>query len=134
MNIRLLQYDDYFKGYMDLLYQLSHFEYKITFEQFKHYVDSKSCIIKVIEHGNKIICAGSLFVIDKLHCNPYAQIEDVVVDKSYRRKGLGKMIIQDLVSAGRPYYKTVLNCVDENVEFYLSCGFVKSGSQMKYTV
>jgi len=134
MVIRFLQYDDYFKGYMELMYQLSHYEHNITPDQFKMYLDNNKNIIKVLEHDNKIIGAGSLFVMDKLHCNPYAQIEDVVIDKNYRRQGLGKKIIQDLVETGRPYYKIVLNCIDENVDFYISCGFTKSGSQMKYIV
>jgi len=134
MKIRYIQPNDYNKGYLDLLYQLSQYKSNINYDDFKSYIDqNKNMIIKVIEVDNKIIGAGSLFILNKIHCNPIGQIEDVVIDQNFRIQGFGKLIISNLVKEANIYncYKIILNSHSENYKFYKSCGFEKSGFQLK---
>ena len=53
--------------------------------------------IIVIKLYDKIIGAGTIFKINKLHNNPIGQIEDVIINSEYRNKGLGKNIIEKLI-------------------------------------
>ena len=58
-----------------------------------------------------------------------AHIEDVVVDQSTRGTGLGAKLIKALVDIARQTQcrTAVLNCKEDNVGFYLKCGFVRTG-------
>jgi glucosamine-phosphate N-acetyltransferase len=83
----------------------------------------------------KIIGCGSFFILNKVHTNPIGQIEDVVIDKNYRGLGYGKLLIDFLVKFGKEKttcYKIVLNCTQENLEFYHKCGFKEIANQCKY--
>jgi glucosamine-phosphate N-acetyltransferase len=109
-------------GYLDLL------EYKYSWN-FKK--DPKR-IIKVVEQDGKLVGAGTLFILEKLHCNPIGQIEDVVVSEEYRGQGYGKRIVSHLVEIAKNFgcYKIILNSHYHNVDFYIKCGFTKEGVQM----
>lgn len=56
-------------------------------------------------------------------------IEDVVVDETYRGKGIGKSLINRLVREAKSQgcYKVVLNCVPDLRKFYEQCGFTDDG-------
>ena len=132
ITIRHIDSNDY-NGYLELLFELSQYKHNIDKLSFDNLLTNKNCIILVIEFDNKIIGAGSLFILNKLHCNPFGQIEDVVIKKEYRHLGLGKKIINQLVSIGKTKncYKIVLNCLKNNIEFYNKCGFIEAGFQFK---
>lgn len=121
-----LNQNDY-NEYVKLLFQLSHFDWN------GEYQDVPNRIIRVFKLNGEIIAAGSLFILNKLHCNPIGQIEDVVVSEKYRRNGYGKIIIKDLISIAKTMkcYKIVLNTLKHNEEFYNSCGFECVASQFK---
>ena len=61
-----------------------------------------------------------------------AHIEDVIVDNTYRGKGLGKMLVQKCIDYAQKLdcYKIILNCSDENIPFYEKCGFSKKENEM----
>ena len=83
---------------------------------------------------NKIIGAGTIFKLIKLHNNPVGQIEDVIITESYRKKKLGKLLIKELVRIAInefKCYKVILNCLDKNIGFYLKCGFKVVGAEMR---
>jgi hypothetical protein len=52
-------------------------------------------------------------------------VEDVVTDKSVRGRGIGKVLMEALLSLSRHFhcYKTVLDCDEKNVPFYAQFGF-----------
>jgi len=138
MIIRNIEQNDYDKGYMNLMKQFTNFDYNISKEQFTDYLhrNHKHIRIIVIEDNGIIIGAGSIFKLEKLHNNPVGQIEDIIIDKRQRGKGYGKAIVERLVDIGKnefKAYKIILNCLDENIEFYNKCGFKLVGNEMKLT-
>ncbi len=56
----------------------------------------------------------------------------MVTDIDYRGQNLGRLIIETLKEIGRSKgcYKVILDCVEENIPFYVKCGFVQSEVRM----
>ena len=95
MEFRNLEINDYYKGYLDLLSQLTEVNKEnITFEKFSNFIKnlSNNHKIIVIIHDNKILASGTLLIEDKvIHgISKVGHIEDVVVDCESRGFGLGK--------------------------------------------
>lgn len=62
------------------------------------------------------------------NCKSIGYIEDIVIDKDFRRRGYGNFLIQEIVKEARKLncYKVVLQCNPDKYEFYESCGFVSN--------
>lgn len=138
LSITEITDEDYNNGYMNLMYEFSNYKKDIMNECFKKYISNRDnvriLVIRDIE--NKIIGAGTIFKLEKLHNNPIGQIEDVIITETYRNFGLGKIIIEHLINIGLndfKCYKVILNCLDKNIKFYEKCNFSISGVQMKYS-
>lgn len=137
-KIRKLEKNDY-KNYLGIMFEFTNYKYDITIERFNNEIDEMEKVglkeIIILEHNHEIIGAGTIFKLTKLHNNPIGQIEDVIITEKYRKLGLGKLIINKLVDIGinnMKCYKIILNCLDNNVEFYQKCGFDNVGNEMKY--
>ena len=132
-----LSYTDYYNGYLDLMYEFSNYKKEVSYEDFKKYIDTDKIKIIVIYDSNnlnKIIGAGTIFKLEKLHNKPVAQIEYVIITENYRKYGLGKLLVDKLINIGiNEYkcYKVILNCLDKNIGFYEKCNFFISGVQMR---
>ena len=125
------------KEYLHLLKQLTFYDYEIEDYEFaKRYILNQNNLkVFVILEDNKLVAAGSIFKLEKLHNNPIGQIEDVVVNEEFRGKGYGKKIIETLTEYGIKKwncYKIVLNSLEKNLKFYEKLDFVSSGFQMKF--
>jgi len=136
--IRELLIDDFYNGYPELMYEFTSYSHITSFEKFKNDINESknNCKILVIcnMQTNKIIGAGTIFKLIKLHNNPVGQIEDVIITESYRKKKLGKLLIKELVRIAInefKCYKVILNCLDKNIGFYLKCGFKVVGAEMR---
>ena len=130
---------DYYNGYLEIMYEFSACSKKeISCEDFQKYIDMEYVKIMVIYdnvNNKRIIGAGTIFKLDKLHNQPVAQIEDVIITEEYRKYGLGKRLIEKLVEIGLQEfncYKVILNCLDKNIGFYEKCNFYISGQQMRH--
>ncbi len=137
MDFRHIESSDYYKDYLLLLEQLTIVEKeKINYEQFKIFVESLSNnhIIIVIEDNNKIIGSGTLLIENKVIHNmgSVGHIEDIIIHNNYRKLGLGKKIIDELVniSIKANCYKIILDCSEKNSNFYEKSGFTKKEIQM----
>jgi glucosamine-phosphate N-acetyltransferase len=138
MEIRNLQSDDYNKNYLDLLNQLSLLNKKnILYNDFNNFIEelnNKNHIIKVIELNNKIVASGTLYIENKIIHNlgKVGHIEDIIVDINIRGKSLGKQIVKHLIhlSENNGCYKTILNCNENNINFYEKCGLIKKEYEM----
>ena len=131
-------YDNY-RHYLDLMYEFSNFKKDVSYDYFKTYIENrdKIRILVIYNDENKLIGAGTIFKLEKIHNNPIGQIEDVIISEKYRGYGLGKLIIKKLVVVGLnefKCYKVILNCLDKNVDFYKKCNFDITGFQMKYNL
>ncbi len=121
-----------------LLYQLSPKnpnDGDVTLEKLggimKTISESDNHHLVVYEDGGEIAGTAMLVVQHNLTHGgrPYGHIENVVVDKNYRNKGIGKALINYLVEEARrrECYKVILNCFEDNVQFYSKCGLEKTG-------
>ena len=93
--VKDIEVNDYYDGYLELMYEFTNYNKNIDIDFFTNYIKNRNNvrIIVLKTCNNKIIGAGSIFNIEKLHNNSIGQIEDVIITEKYRNKGLGKIII-----------------------------------------
>jgi glucosamine-phosphate N-acetyltransferase len=79
----------------------------------------------------KTVGYASIHIIEKLN-RKSCLIEDVVIQKSERGKGIGKKLIEFLIdfSKLKKCDKIILNSNESNIPFYEKLGFFKSEIQM----
>ena len=124
--------------YLNLLFQMNNHRISLDKNSFiDKYTDIKNNggYIIVAKQDNKIIGTAKLLIEKKFGEN-VGHIEDVVVDQNFRRKGIGKLLIEQLVSYGKNNncYKIVLTSKEKNREFYTSCNFTEVGNEYIYRV
>lgn len=123
------------QNFQDLYSQLTHCEL-LSEDEFKCWLDSITdnkqvalfCMfLKNSDNSYDLIGTACLYM---KHCYYRfmaisATIEDLVIDKKYRKNGLGKKLIDYIVDYSQAYniYKILLHCDRENKDFYLKCGF-----------
>jgi len=139
-KVRPLEIEDYAKGHLDCLAQLTTVgeikkeDYEKRFNYLKDRQDTYASI--VIEHveSKRVVASGTLIVERKfIHAlGLCGHIEDIVVDKSQRGKRLGLYVIETLKHIGKSMgcYKIILDCNDGNIAFYQKCGFEKKENEM----
>ena len=138
MYFRKIMHQDYNSGFFEVLSQLSPVS-KPDYNDWVNYVNNlnptkQQIIVAIDQETEKIVGTGSVLIEQKIIHNmgKVAHIEDVVVDVSARGKGVGKELIRHLqdIAISQSVYKTTLDCLDKNAEFYEKCGFEKKGCQM----
>ena len=76
---------------------------------------------------DEIIGVASVLIEEKMlgGGSSVGHIEDVVVDKTERTAGVGRALVDRCVKAAKDFgcYKVILNCSQENIPFYVKCGF-----------
>lgn len=97
----------------------------------KKFDNSSSNFGFVVEVNNKVIGYSSLHVIEKINRRS-CLIEDVVIHKNYRSKGIGRDLINHLInfSKNKKCDKIILNSSESNIIFYEKLGFEKNEVQM----
>ncbi|XP_044266019.1 probable glucosamine 6-phosphate N-acetyltransferase [Tribolium madens] len=130
--VRPLQIEDFDKGYLQILTQLTSVGNvsRLDFErQYWKMQQSGGYYITVIEdtRSKKIIGAATLVTEFKFihNCALRARLEDVVVNNTYRGKQLGKLIVLtvSLLAKKLGCYKMSLDCKDALIPFYKSIGY-----------
>jgi glucosamine-phosphate N-acetyltransferase len=90
--------------------------------------------IWVVEHEGALIGTATIIYERKFIFNlcKLAHIEDVCVAESYRRKGVGKLLLHKLLDEAKAHkcYKVTLDCATTNIPFYTACGLEVRGTQM----
>lgn len=137
LEIKNLERYDYFNGFIQLMEQLttteadkiSHSDFIVHMEEVLGYKE-----VFVIRDGNRVVATASFLREPKfVHSLCYlGHIEDVVVDKEYRGKNLGKKLVEYIMDMAqeRGCYKVVLDCKEENIGFYKKCGLDPRERQM----
>ena len=88
--------------------------------------------------GDKIIACSTILIENKIihEGSKVGHIEDVVVTKEHRGKGIGQSLIDYCVKIAKEKgcYKVILDCNSENAEFYQKCGFKVAGVCMRLDI
>lgn len=133
LKVRPLQDGDYNRGFLEILGQLTdvgNISLPQFLNRFAQMRASGDYFVTVIEdtRKNKIIGSATLVLERKFirNCAIRGQLEDVVVDDTYRGKQLGKLIVVtvSLLAEYLGCYKMTLNCKDKLIPFYRSIGYV----------
>ena len=95
--------------------------------------NNKSSYACVAVCNEKVIGFGSVFILNRIRGGCSAVIEDVVVDESFRRKGVGRLIIKMLLDFVKEQncFKVTLVAAEHNILFYESLGFKEDNRSMK---
>ena len=130
--IRDLRIDDYNNNYLGLLqqlYSLSDISQDFFEKQLENIKTRTNYYIRIIEEKStgKIVATGSIYIEFKFAYNlgKVAYIDDIIVDKDYRNKGLGRMLLahlKRLAYANGVVYINVL-VSEEYARFFESMGF-----------
>jgi GNAT superfamily N-acetyltransferase len=90
----------------------------------------------VIEADDKLVASCNISIIPNLTrgARPFAVIENVVTHPDYRRKGLGKLVMEAAVAYAKSFlcYKVMLNTNVRRTDahaFYDSIGFVSTAKK-----
>jgi len=125
---RKLEIDDYHKGYLHLLSQLTDVG-NVNYDDFSKFVNNLNDDhqVWVFCPNDRILVTGTILKEQKLihGFSKYGHIEEIVVDDSLRGQGYGKKIIQHLLDNSMDCYRINLSCKPELCEFYQKCGFEK---------
>ena len=128
-EIREIEQTDLTDKFFKLLSQLSGEvkEYGVG-DLWGAYLEMKPGIVTIVAISNGVIEGTATILIENkfLHCgSKVGHIEDVVVDKDIRTKGLGKRLIEECVEIARDKgcYKVILDCRESIIPFYVKCGF-----------
>jgi glucosamine-phosphate N-acetyltransferase len=109
---------------------------KVT-KMLEYNLKSDNHFLVVLENKNEVIGTGQLIIQMNLSHNgsPSSHIENIVVDKNARQKGIGKKIVTFLIEKSKELkcYKVVLNCKKELIPFYQKCQLFDTGNiEMRY--
>lgn len=130
-------YEDYV-AYTNLIRQLTSQYKPYTYEIYRQMLNELGTQIQFIymleslQSDKKIIIGTIKIIIEKklYNENSYVgHIEDVIIDQSYRKCGLGQQLINFAVNLckNRQCYKIKLYCNDKISPFYQKNGFVIEG-------
>ncbi len=123
---------------IELLQFLSEFkplqsEYSEIWNEFNHQ-NNVYAVVAVI--GEKIVGYGSIVVETKIRGGKMGHIEDIVSHTSFRKRGIGKAIIDALLKIAKEKgcYKVALQCKKHNILFYEKCDYEVSGVAMQHFI
>nr|XP_022904512.1 probable glucosamine 6-phosphate N-acetyltransferase [Onthophagus taurus] len=142
--VRPLQLEDYKKGFVQLLSQLTavgNITEKEFESQYKAMQKTGQYYITVIEDTRSKTIIGAASLVTELKfihgCGLRAKLEDVVVNNTYRGKQLGKLIVLTVTLLAKHVgcYKMTLDCKDNLIPFYKSIGYkLEPGNANSMTV
>jgi glucosamine-phosphate N-acetyltransferase len=139
MIFRKLEKNDFYKNYLQLLQDLTIVNpEKIDINVFTSFVEklSDSHAIYVFEDSINKVVVGTVTILieDKIihDMGKVAHIEDLVVDPKYRGAKLGKTLLEKMteIAKNAKCYKIILDCSQDNEDFYIKCQFKQKGLQM----
>ena len=123
--------------YLELVSHLSKIEYNME-NLYRVFDNMRDKLILIYEEDGKIIATGSIQFEYKLSHGgyPVGHIEDVVVHPNYRKKSLGRIMVQRLIEEAvfNHCYKVVLSCRLENINFYKRLGFYDNEYSMRLDI
>lgn len=97
------------------------------------FVGQKESYACVAMYNQNVVGFGCLFEIRRVRGGYSAIIEDMVISPDFRRQGIGRMILQNLLveAKRRGCFKVTLESSEVGEQFYLAAGFEIGGHIMK---
>lgn len=98
------------------------------------FIKNKETYSVVATLDRMVVGFGSIFILKRIRGGKSAIIEDMVVSANYRGLGIGKTILEELLSFARMMgcFKISLESSKEAEKFYKASGFSYGGYAMKY--
>ena len=92
---------------------------------------SANSIVGIVD--GKIVAYGSVVIENKIRGEVAGHIEDIVADKSLRRKMVGSYLVKELIEIckKKKCYRITLFCNEKLVNFYSRNGFKVNNVMMK---
>lgn len=137
MYVRPLNIHDNLLDYMECVKELNNPDIEInSIEQMKRALLSRpgNIITYVVVMEDKIVAAATCIFEKKIRYQKLCcHIEDVGVNKDFRKQGLGKIIVDHCVFVAKlkKCYKVKLFCSDHLEKFYSRLGFNKTNAGME---
>lgn len=99
----------------------------------QEFLASSYSLSLVAVNGDEVLGFGSLIIYRRLRGGKTALFEDIVADPSFRRSGIGSLIVSELLAHARKQgcFKCVLEANEESEPFYVTFGFERGGALMK---
>lgn len=87
----------------------------------------------VATKGRRIIGFGSVFFCDRIRGGRFAIVEDMVIAQDMRGRGIGRMLLSELLQCAREKgcFKVTLETSNAANGFYRASGFQDGGRAMK---
>ena len=107
---------------------------KILFDKiWENFNNQKNVYSVVAQIDNVIVGYGAIVVEIKIRGGKMGHIEDIVSHSEFRKKGVGKAIVNALfeIAKDNDCYKVALQCKEHNVSFYNKCNYELSGLAMR---
>lgn len=97
------------------------------------FLGNEDCYACVAVCNGRVIGFGSIFILKRIRGGRSAIIEDVVVHEDIRRKGVGRLIVKELLDHAitKSCFKVTLVAGEQNIPFYESLGFKEENRNMK---
>jgi GNAT superfamily N-acetyltransferase len=98
------------------------------------FVENKGAYACVVELSGTVVAFGSLFIFCRVRGGCSAIIEDMVVAEAFRGKGLGRLILDDLLAyaQAKGCFKVTLETSERGRDFYMKAGFELGGQIVRY--
>lgn len=98
------------------------------------FAEQKESYACVAVHSGCVVGFGSLFVLSRVRGGSSAIIEDMSVSTEMRGHGIGRLILEDLLTQARKRgcFKVSLESSEMAKRFYRAAGFAIGGHVMKY--
>jgi len=140
--IREIEENDFDNGFFETLSNLSTVggiktNEVLKKEIIKEIITNKDYVIIISEDikSREVIGTATLFIEQKFIHNggKVGHIEDVATRKGYEGRGIGKEIINKLITISRERgcYKIILDCDEKVTSFYEKIGFRKHSIMMR---
>ncbi len=136
LEIRHLLASDFNEGFVETIAALSPVSLsqrqfgEIMRDRLRNNIETIVCVA-----DNFIVGTASYFIEKKFLHNgaTVMHVEDVAVHKDYQGNGIGKklMTFLEIEAKAQNCYKIILNCSEENVNFYEKCSYKRHSIEMR---
>ena len=133
MNVSLVQVQkNHMTAVIEILQSLSDYrpdekEYDQIWDEFQSQTNHFGLV--ALDEKVDVVGYGSIFIERKIRGGKMGHIEDIAVHPNFRKKGIGKLLINALyqIAQEEKCYKVSLVCKEHNLSFYQKCDFMIDG-------